>query len=207
MRIHELPRRGGARRDWCAVAVSVGLATGCIAWFAARTRTSDEPARLTEPEISWLAGPVIEQPPVHAAAVASLDGDDPVIGVEVGGRHRAYRLDALAPIAGHVVNDRLSNVPLVVTYCDRTNCVRVFAGPAGGAGLDTTVAGWDDRPGEHGLLLRIGRAVYHQSTGAPLDGRSAPFPFAAIDCERTTWAHWHHVHPDTDLYEGSLPGT
>ncbi len=205
MRPSEQPRWGGARRDWCALTVSVLLLVVGVALFFARV---GRPGRLpSRAGLEFLQAPlVISRPPVVPAGGADLREEAEVVGVTAGGRSRAYALAALAPITGHVVNDRVGEVPVVVTFCDRTNCLRVFAGPAGAADLGAAVAGWDGRPGETGLLLRVGPQVYRQDTGEPLAGGEAPFPFRGAAAERTTWGRWRRAHPDTDLYDGQPQG-
>jgi hypothetical protein len=144
----------------------------------------------------------IRLPPAVPAASAGLAEGEVVVGVSAGGRHRAYRLAALAPIRGHVVNDVLAGRPVTVTYCDRVECVRVFTGPPGPP-LDVAGAGWDNREGRRGLVLRVGSTLYRQDTGGPAeDAPVPPFPHAAAEYERTTWGRWRQAHPDTDAYVG-----
>jgi hypothetical protein len=144
----------------------------------------------------------IRQPPALPAASAGLGDDVEVVGVSAGGRHRAYLLSALVPIRGHVVNDLLGGHPVTVTYCDRADCLRVFTGPPGQP-FDVAGAGWDNREGRRGLVLRVGSTLYRQDTGGPAeDAPVAPFPLPRAGHERTTWKRWREAHPDTDVYVG-----
>src|SRR5262245_27177421 len=70
--------------------------------------------------------PGIRTPPTVAANQCNLSDDELVIGIHIGDTPRAYRLDALAPIMCHVVNDVIEEQPVTVTYCNRDGCVRVF---------------------------------------------------------------------------------
>jgi hypothetical protein len=141
----------------------------------------------------------VRQPPTLSAARASLADDDPVIGVCAGGQARAYSLRALSAMTGHVVNDVLKDVPVSVTYCDRSRCSRVFTGPGRGAPLDLDQGGLhQDR-----LLLKRGGVFYYQDSGETLAPGGGPaLPYEAHPFERTTWKAWREAHPDTDVYVG-----
>src|SRR5437879_4188705 len=73
------------------------------------------------------------RPPTSGVEGSGMRDDDQIIGVEVGGRARAYRLDALRSRTRHVVNDLLGGVPVSVSYCDITDCVRAYTDPRGTA--------------------------------------------------------------------------
>src|SRR4051812_11606994 len=68
----------------------------------------------------------IVRPPIVEAGASDLRPDEEVIGVEVDGRPRAYRLSAFRDPAHHVVNDLIDGVPLTVSYCDLNDCVRTY---------------------------------------------------------------------------------
>src|SRR5438552_2413083 len=70
--------------------------------------------------------PGIRQPEAVPASAAAVEDDADVIGVSVKGRHRAYCTAAMAEAERHVVNDLIDRVPVTVTYCPRTNCVRAL---------------------------------------------------------------------------------
>jgi hypothetical protein len=139
------------------------------------------------------------------AMYGGLRDNAEVIGVSAAGRHRAYVLQALLRPDSHVVNDLLDNVPFTVTYCDLSDCVRVFTAPQRGRPLDIAVGGSDAQQAKK-MLLRIGSTRYWQDTGLPLkDNASAPFPYVKTHFERTTWGKWRKAHPDTDVYVGKEP--
>src|SRR5215831_3567798 len=73
----------------------------------------------------------IQRPPVLKATAAKLKPEETVIGVEVGGRARAYRLAALEDHRRHLVNDLVGGVPVSVAYCNMSHCVRVYTDPQG----------------------------------------------------------------------------
>jgi hypothetical protein len=98
-------------------------------------------------------------------------------------------------MACHVVNDCIDGVPVTVTYCDRTDCARVFTGE-GNEALDVWTAGYMD-----GLMLRYNGRFFLQNTGRPVaaDG-PAPEVLPSLPHTRSTWKQWHSAHPDTDIY-------
>jgi hypothetical protein len=137
----------------------------------------------------------IVRPPAVAGAPSPLSDAEAVLGVEAGGRVRAYRVGALSRADRHVVNDVLGGRPVTVTYCDRTHCGRVLTGP-GDEPLGVGVGGYLD-----GLVLTVGGYFYRQDTlSAVADGPAPDCPLTDIGFEATTWGEWRRDHPDTDVY-------
>jgi hypothetical protein len=136
-------------------------------------------------------------PPVYTAEDADLPDDAWVVGVVVEGEARAYLLEALSPMMSHVVNDVVADIPVTVTYCDRTDGVRTFTGDADGGPLDVWQGGYFD-----GLLLRAGNSFYQQGTLTSITPNAAPFPYEPLSHEETTWKAWKEAYPDTDVFTG-----
>ena len=150
------------------------------------------------------AAECVDRPPVLTAAEAALGGGEEVIGVEVGGRARAYRLGAFRFPSPHIVNDLIGGVPVSVTYCDSRDCARVYTDPHGSAPLDITQAGLRDGR----MVVRVGGVLYDHESGRPLEagtGRTA-LPFKPLPATQTTWDEWRRWHPGTDLYVGPRDG-
>lgn len=140
-------------------------------------------------------------PPTVPAAQATIADDARVIGIEIGGHHRAYCISALAENpALHVVEDRVGRSPVCVTYCPLGGCTKVFARDAGPL-LEVTLGGLSGV--YHHMLLRVGRQRYDQTTLMPLNGSEQPFPYASYPYLVTTWGQWRQAHPDTDAYAGA----
>lgn len=155
-----------------------------------------QPGMLT---LAPFAIPARIRPPTISAAQATLADDDEVIGVVINQHPRAYRLKALLGVQNHVVNDLLDGVPVSVTYCDERNCIRIFTGD-GKEPLKIRSGGYN-----MGMILMADGAFYAQATRQPLNEQAAPFPYDAMDFERTTWAKWRATHPTTDVYEAPPP--
>jgi hypothetical protein len=89
-----------------------------------------------------------------------------VIGVEAGGRSRAYLLKAFFyPAARHVINDLLGGRPITIVYCDMTDYVAAYTDPDANEPLHIATRGWQGHsvPGQgcSALLQSL-----HQSSGA-----------------------------------------
>ena len=148
--------------------------------------------------------PPVQLPKIVGARFAGLPDDAKVLGVEAGNRHRAYAVSAFTEINEHVMNDLVGDVPITVTYCNRTRCARVFTDPKGNQPLNIAVGGWTGEPGNGPggeLLLRIDSNHYYQDTGEALEG-GASLPYPQIEFEQTTWGNWRKAHPDTDVLAG-----
>jgi hypothetical protein len=146
----------------------------------------------------------LRTPATRTADRAALAESEEVIGVEVGGRARAYRLGALKDRSRHVVNDVVAGVPVSVTYCDLNECVRAFSGAPGGEPLDVAVGGMK---GNRMVLAVAGRYVF-QDSGEPIDtgARRAALPCGPFPAARVSWRSWREAHPDTDVYVGDSAG-
>jgi hypothetical protein len=137
--------------------------------------------------------PGISSPPVVPANSASTTGTSEVIGVVVNGHARAYCVSEMQSPLSHVINDMIDGVPVTVTYCNRTDCVRVLTRPGEfHHPLDVGIGGFDG-----GLLLHVGAQNILQN--------SSEIPFMDVEFERTTWKAWTTIHPDTDVCTGLDP--
>jgi len=154
------------------------------------------------------------RPTTVEAAKAGLKDETEVLGVEINGVARAYRLATLSDINRHIVNDNLKGVPVSVLYCDINDCARAYTGPASPDPLPIRMAGM--KFGD--LIFKVGKVLYKLSTGEALGGSGfpgdpdpslPPLPFSPTAVTRTTWGAWKQQHPATDVYlgaRGDAPG-
>jgi len=187
-------------RSWLAPLALAVLVAASAAVAVSYYRTESEIAK-HDPDAKPKTGspnmmPGIRKPATVPALAAHLPDDEPVIGVTVGERHRAYRVAALAPMISHVVNDVLGDTPVTVTYCNRSDCAEVFTADRVGQPLDVWSAGYVD-----GLMLRMDGQFFMQKTRLPLDG-GRQVPLELMKHTRTTWKEWRDAHPDTDVFVG-----
>ena len=85
--------------------------------------------------------PAIDRPRFESvdAAAGWLDFAEPVIALELGGRAKAYPLSVL--IWHEIVNDRLAETPVAVTFCPLCNASIVFERRVAGAEVDFGTTG------------------------------------------------------------------
>ena len=138
--------------------------------------------------------PPLVNPPLLDASAAEIDPDEPVIGISSGSQHTAWLLKALSNMQSHVIHDTRGPQPIAVTYCDRSDCVRVFSGEPGES-LQLQTAGFIN--GE--MCLRVnGQILPHSSQDIALKD---------YEFTRTTWGEWSKQHPDTSAYNGLPPAS
>ena len=207
-------RRGGrigtfkARRARYVLAGVLALdvvAVVAIVWYVRDSRRAvDEQliAAVENPPVSWrenVAKPIVS-PTILKPAEAGLRPDELVIGVEVGGRARAYALSAFDHPMGHLVNDMIGGVAVSVAYCNLSRCVKVYTDPGATAPLDAEIAGVLNRE----MVIKLRGTPYFQSSGAPMRpaGGPAAIPYDLLTPTVMKWNQWTQRHPDTDVYEG-----
>jgi hypothetical protein len=184
------------------VLVVAAIVTAALRWPV--NPAPDETAGATSLEDGhwWqrTAAECVVRPPVLTAEEAALGGREEVLGVEVGGRARAYRLGAFRSPSRHVVNDLVDGVPVSVAYCDSRDCARAYTAPHGAPPLDMTVAGLRDGR----MVVKFGGILYDHESGRRLEagpGRTT-VPLEPLPATRTTWDEWSRLHPGTDIYVG-----
>lgn len=115
-----------------------------------------------------------------------------VIGVELGGRARAYSVELVA--ARHVVNDVVGGVPVSVTYCPLAQAASVVRATVDDRRLYLHAAApWRG----HFLLAESTGPAWSQLTGQAA-GAPAP-PLELLPAELTSWERWKSRHPETEL--------
>ena len=198
------PDRGTARKALALILTveAMGIAAIVVAERSAQRADLARISVFQKAGSAWrkrLAEPV-HLPTSLAASDAKLAPDEIVIGVEVGGDARAYRLASFEWKSGHIVNDVVGEVPVSVAYCDLTECLRVYSGPPGALPLNLNVAGVLD--GEM-ILRHEGRMYFHKSGNEVEAGAGSPkLPYPLINPTVTTWKEWTARHPDTRVYIG-----
>lgn len=133
--------------------------------------------------------PPVLDPVIYLAKEVEIPADERVVGVVVGETVRAYLISALKHMQSHVVNENQGDYPVCVTYCDRTDCVRVLGGEKGDT-LTVQTGGFQN--GE--MLLRLNEQMYPQN--------STDVPLKDVQYTRTTWGEWLAANPSTTVYLG-----
>lgn len=184
------------QRMWRVVGTGIvvlGIASLCLCL----RRETVEPRQAnaeSENSTALFFVPGIRQPPTRPALAADVEDDAEVIGVSVHGRHRAYCMGTLANPERHVVNDLIDRVPVTVTYCPRTNCVRALTqDDESDEPLGVVGRGWSE-----GKMM-----IWVAGKTLPQDSEIIP-GLNDMSFETTTWKEWKTAHPDTDVYTGPL---
>ena len=185
------------------IAVTVPTVTYLILYFTAGS-TSRASAIVTQDEEEvWatennydnfnsydnLAEPGLENGRFYAAEEVIIPAETMVIGVEVGGSFRAYLPGGMNDIDQHVLHDDFNGEPITVTYCDMSDCARVFV--RGDVAADQIhMGGWNGVA----MLLLIDEKRYVQS--------DQEIPLDEYPIKRVTWFEWKTAHPETTIYVG-----
>ena len=111
--------------------------------------------------------------------------------MEVDGQPCAFVLDALASKDSHVVNAVINDQAVSVSYCNLSECIRVFGDDSSSQPLSLGVGGLDE---DWNMVLMLADNRYGQ--------RSKEIPLQDVEHERTTLGEWKESHPDSLLYCG-----
>jgi hypothetical protein len=132
-----------------------------------------------------------------AASAGFVQPRDRVVGVLIGGHSRAYPIAILTQ--HEIVNDRLGEIPIAVTYCPLCDSVVVF---------DRRTPLGDLEFGVSGLLYNSNVLMYDRSRRTSLwsqlkakgvSGPAADISLKTLPMELTTWKSWADRHPTTDV--------
>lgn len=136
--------------------------------------------------------PSIDRPEfVNAADASYLKADSRVIGLEYGGESRAYPISILN--WHEVVNDRIGEQAVVVSFC-----------PLCGTGMVFAVPGESDF-GVSGLLYNSDVLLYDRQTESlwsqimmqAVSGPRRGEKLRLLPASHTNWVDWQRRHPDT----------
>jgi hypothetical protein len=140
--------------------------------------------------------PAIDQPRFVDAARSGLTDADRILGLERNGVARAYPVRILN--WHEIVNDRLGDEPIAVTYCPLCGTGIAFDARVGGQAASFGVSGLlynsdvllYDRRTESLWSQILGRAI-----AGPLKGTALP----SVPITHTSWAAWRARHPRTEV--------
>jgi hypothetical protein len=142
--------------------------------------------------------PAIDRPTFESVRRADrwLEDREPVIAVEHNGAARAYPLQIL--IWHEIVNDRIGDAPIAVTYCPLCNTAIVFDRRHEGRALDFGTTG---RLRHSDLVMydRQTESWWQQATGEAIVGALAGDTLRWLDAQTLSWAEFKAAHPDGDV--------
>jgi len=184
------------------------LLSGLLIWallvpmVEARTLNGFELEGASVPEGQILRGgpprdgiPAIDEPAFESVDDADwLSADDRVLGVSLGGVAKAY---PIAILNWHeIVNDRIGQQPIVVTFCPLCGTGMVFDARVDGEALSFGVSGLLF---ESDVLLydreteSLWSQIWSEAITGPMKGRSLEM----VPVEHTSWEEWRSEYPET----------
>jgi len=141
--------------------------------------------------------PAIDKPRyVSADEAHSLKEDDRVLGLVIGDDARAYPIRILN--WHEIVNDRIQDNAVVISFCPLCGTGMAFKASAGGTELSFGVSG---------LLYQSDVLMYDRQTNSlwsqilnaavsgPLKGQT----LEQLPLQHTSWKHWRQQHPNTQV--------
>lgn len=142
--------------------------------------------------------PAIDKPTFETVRGADrwLDDREPVIVVQHGVEARAYPLQIL--IWHEIINDRIGDLPIAVTYCPLCNTAIVFDRRHAGRVLDFGTTG---RLRHSDLVMydRQTESWWQQATGEAIVGTLAGDTLRWLDAQTVSWAEFKAAHPDGEV--------
>ncbi|MBI3842744.1 MAG: DUF3179 domain-containing protein [Thaumarchaeota archaeon] len=139
--------------------------------------------------------PSIDHPKfVQASKAQFLKDDDLVIGLNINGEKKAYPLFIL--VWHEIVNDKIGDTPVTVTYCPLCFTTQVF---------DRTINGTEVEFGTSGKLYNSNLVMYDRYTGSywsqalgrSITGELAGFELKKITFDVARWKDWKSLYPES----------
>tara|TARA_B100000945_G_scaffold300945_1_gene283244 strand:- start:472 stop:1161 length:690 start_codon:yes stop_codon:yes gene_type:complete len=110
--------------------------------------------------------------------------DAEIIAVQVKGRHYAFPKLFMEGVGDHIASDVFEGVPLAVTYCNETECVRVFSDNQSDKKIKLDQFGLQDG----GLAVQLNGKIYPQE--------SEEIPLEDYSFTLVNWSEWKSANPD-----------
>ena len=123
-----------------------------------------------------------------------MSDSDTVVGVEMHGETKAYPLFIL--VWHEIVNDRIGDVPVSVTYCPLCYTSQVFERVIDGQEVEFGTSG---KLYNSNLLMydRFTESYWSQALGLAVTGELTGHRLDLIPFDIITWGDWKTLHPDT----------
>ena len=139
--------------------------------------------------------PAIDRPRFESVAAAArwIDVREPVIALEIGGNAKAYPLSIL--IWHEIVNDRLADTAIAVTFCPLCNASIVFERRVAGAEVDFGTTG-KLRYSDLVMYDRQSETWWQQFNGSGIIGRHAGVALRKIESQIVAFGDFSAAWPD-----------
>jgi len=147
--------------------------------------------------------PSIDAPRFERAVdISWLEDPEPVIRLEAAGMIKAYPLQIL--IWHEIVNDRIGNVPVAVTYCPLCNASIAFDRRLDGEVLDFGTTGLL-RNSDLVMYDRQSESWWQQFTGEAIVGARAGRELKMLPSRVMSFAAFRKDHPEADVLARPVP--
>lgn len=148
--------------------------------------------------------PAIDDPKfVPVRLIKDIAGTEPVITVEINGEARAYPFRVL--MFHEIVNDKIKEVPITITFCPLCNTAIVFSREIEGRVLDFGVTGWL-RNSDLVMYDRQTESWWQQFTGRAIIGEMAGQTLTKIPARIESFANFKKRYPQGDVLVPNKPG-
>ncbi len=123
-----------------------------------------------------------------------MSDSDTVIGLEINGEAKAYPLFIL--VWHEIVNDKVGDTPVSVTYCPLCYTNQVFERMIDGQEVEFGTSG---KLYNSNLLMydRLTESYWSQALGIAVKGELSGYQLNLIPFDVITWKDWKSLHPDT----------
>ncbi|MDF2421429.1 MAG: DUF3179 domain-containing protein [Nitrosopumilus sp.] len=123
-----------------------------------------------------------------------MSDSDTVIGLEINGEAKAYPLFIL--VWHEIVNDRLGDTPVSVTYCPLCYTNQVFERIINNQEVEFGTSG---KLYNSNLLMydRFTESYWSQALGMAVTGELSGYQLDLVPFDVITWGDWKTLHPDT----------
>jgi hypothetical protein len=149
-----------------------------------------------------VGGPqALNEPPSVLARELDVPGDELALGLVGKGEVKLYPISVLTP--AHIVNDRLDNTPVIVTFCRPCMSGLAFDPVLHGKKLSFDVFG--TYRGVMAMVDRETHTVWAHMTGEALAGLLVGFRLAILPAQMGTWDRWLTLHPDALAPDVPIP--
>jgi hypothetical protein len=123
-----------------------------------------------------------------------MSDSDTVIGLEINGETKAYPIFIL--VWHEIVNDKVGDVPVSVTYCPLCYTNQVFERVIDGQEVEFGTSG---KLYNSNLLMydRLTESYWSQALGMAVKGELTGHQLDLVPFDVITWGDWKTLHPDT----------
>lgn len=139
--------------------------------------------------------PSVDEPKFVTIEKATfIEDGDLVIGLRVNGETKAYPLKIL--VWHEIVNDRIGDVPVSVTYCPLCFTSMVFVRNVDGQEVEFGTSG---KLYNSNLVMydRFSDSLWSQAMGRGIVGKYSGYELKRLPFDLAYWREWKQLYPDT----------